>query len=250
LGKDLNGDYWFTIHTGSRNFGKLVCDYWQSYAKDSLSIHLNAVKTNDLLDAKLKFTGSDLGKQIGNINEKFSLFARDVDGMDFLIGSEGYGYLYDMLFAQRYAELNRSVIASIILSSLGLVERDRVETVHNFIDFRDFIVRKGAIRSYIGERMLVPFNPRDGVLICEGRSNPDFNYSGPHGAGRLMSRTAANKLITDEMADEAMSGVYASAKPKDESPLAYKDASMIEEMIEPTANIINRIIPVMNMKSS
>ena len=118
-----------------------------------------------------------------------------------------------------------------------------------FIDFRDFIIRKGAIRSYKGEKMLIPFNPRDGILICEGKSNPAWNYSSPHGCGRIMSRSQANKVLTDEQVNNAMEGVFASNKPKDESPLAYKSAALIESCIGETVTILNRIKPIMNMKA-
>ena len=132
-------------------------------------------------------------------------------------------------------------------------ELDRIETVHNFIDFRDFIVRKGAIRSYVGERMIIPFNMRDGILVCEGKSNEDWNCSAPHGAGRLMSRSQAKKRIKLEVFQDQMKDVYSTsvgASTLDEAPDAYKDASVIEKAIEPTADILFKIKPVLNMKDN
>ena len=127
---------------------------------------------------------------------------------------------------------------------------DIIETIHNFIDPKDNIIRKGAIRSYIGERMIIPFNPVVGLLICEGKSNPEWNYSAPHGAGRIMSRSEAKKNITDVMAKESMEGVFSTLIPVDENPLVYKDPIIIEKCIEPTATILDRVIPIHNMKAN
>jgi RNA-splicing ligase RtcB len=157
-----------------------------------------------------------------------------------------------MIFAQHYASLNRKMMMEIILSSLGDVKAvDSLETVHNFIDFEDWIIRKGAIRSYEGERMIIPFNMRDGILLCEGKSNGEWNCSAPHGAGRVMSRSEAKKRVSLDAFEETMSGIYSTSVCRgtlDESPFAYKDSVLIEEAIEPTAKIVNRIIPVYNFK--
>ena len=250
VGKDDNGDYWIVIHTGSRNFGKCVCDYWQNMASSVVRKDKQEQLKSRIEEIRKTYTGMEIKAQIKKARASLGLDAVVSDELQYLEGENAHGYLYDMIFAQKYAKVNRAYIASTILKILGVNEIDRIETVHNFIDFRDFIIRKGAIRSYVGERMIIPFNPRDGILICDGKSNPDWNYSAPHGAGRVMSRSQAKKNITDEMAENAMKGIFASAKPKDESPLAYKDAKIIEEAIEPTANIFFRIKPVLNMKDS
>ena len=248
FGKDDNGNYWVVIHTGSRNFGKCVCDYWQNMATSVIRKDKQEQLKLRIEEIRKTYTGMEIKAKIKEARTSLGLDAVVSDELQYLEGENAHGYLYDMIFAQKYAEVNRAYIASTILKILGVNEIDRIETVHNFIDFRDFIIRKGAIRSYVGERMIIPFNPRDGILICEGKSNPDFNFSAPHGAGRVMSRAQAKKTITDEMAENAMRGIYASAKPKDESPLAYKDAKVIEQAIEPTATILLKIKPVMNMK--
>lgn len=173
------------------------------------------------------------------------------DELQYLEGDYAMGYLYDMIFAQKYAEVNRALIAKSILNILGLTEIDRIETVHNFVDFRDFIIRKGSVRSYVGERFILPFNMRDGILICEGKSNPEFNFSAPHGAGRLMSRSQAKKNIDIDTFTKQMEGIYSTSvnsSTLDEAPDAYKDAKVIEGAIEPTANILFRIKPILNMK--
>ncbi|MBW5398038.1 RtcB family protein, partial [Brachyspira pilosicoli] len=126
-------------------------------------------------------------------------------------------------------------------------------SVHNFIDFEDFIIRKGAIRSYEGEKMIIPFNMRDGILICEGKSNEDWNYSAPHGAGRVLSRMQAKKQLDMNEFIESMKGIYSSSVCKntlDESPQAYKNPKQIEESIYPTVKIIDRLKPILNIKST
>lgn len=213
LGKDIYNDMWLVIHSGSRNFGKCICDYWQKKAQDN----------------------SPNGNK----------------AMNYLEGENLHGYLLDMLFAQKYAEVNRKYILEEIQLALKLpTTKFRIETIHNFIDPTDFIIRKGAIASYKNKDMLIPFNPRDGILICSGKSNPDWNFSASHGAGRIMSRSEAKRQITREQADSVMSGVFASEKPLDESPLAYKDAQIIEKALEPTVTIENRIKPILNMKTN
>jgi len=249
IGKDDNGNYWIVIHTGSRNFGKCVCDYWQNMASSVVRKDKQDLLKSRIDEIRKTYTGMEIKAQIKKARAELGLDAIVSDELQYLEGENANGYLYDMIFAQKYAEVNRAYIASAILKILGVNEIDRIETVHNFIDFRDFIIRKGSIRSYKGERMIIPGSPSFGSLICEGKSNTEWNCSAPHGFGRLMSRSQAKKTITDEMANEAMKGVYASQKPKDESPLAYKNPEIIEKAIEPTAKIINRIIPILNMKA-
>jgi tRNA-splicing ligase RtcB len=167
-------------------------------------------------------------------------------------------YLEGMFLAQTYAELNRKLIMDSIMDVLGSQFNvkarvvDRIETVHNFISFKDNVIRKGAVASYVGDRIIVPFNMRDGILICEGKSNPDWNFSAPHGAGRVLSRSQAKEKI--DMADykKSMEGIFTTScniDTLDESPMAYKDASVIEEAIEPTAKILFKLKPIYNVKA-
>ena len=156
-----------------------------------------------------------------------------------------------MLFAQVYSEVNRQAMVNKIVEIGGFEIHDRIETVHNFVDFRDFIIRKGAIRSYVGERMIIPFNMRDGILVCEGKSNPEWNFSAPHGAGRLMSRSKAKATLNLVEFEDQMKGIFSTSVVRstlDEAPNAYKDPKVIEEAIQPTATILDRIKPIHNMK--
>ena len=207
----LTGDYWFTIHSGSRQFGLKICQYWQRKA----------------------------GK----------------GALAYLTGDDMFGYLSDMVFTQLYAELNRIAMAHHVLSAVGMnitnVE-EQIQTNHNFIDFSDFIIRKGAIRSYKNEKMIIPFNMEDGILICMGKSNPEWNFSAPHGAGRVGSRKWAKQHLNVDEARQRMeqNNIYCSALPKDELKGAYKDSKIIEAAIQPTAEIIDRLKPVIAMKDN
>lgn len=248
IGKDINDIYWITIHTGSRNFGKCVAEYWQKKAE--MYCKSTSLKGDYIKEIKARYDKKDWADMIAKFKEDVISVPK---GMEYLEGEDILGYLCDMMVAQYYAEANRNMIMMNIVEELGLdwVEcaSDHIETVHNFIDMNDMIIRKGSIASYEGKEMIIPFNMRDGILICEGKSNKDWNFSAPHGAGRVLSRSKAKEVISQDEADDMMVGIYSSCVPIDESPAAYKDAKLIEACIEDTAKIVNRIIPVMNMKS-
>jgi RNA-splicing ligase RtcB len=260
VGIDNNTDYWVTVHTGSRNFGLRICNYWQDLAskrfrKDNKEEFKKALY---LLKEEHKGNSYELKGKIQELKKEFESKIPpnpgiDMKGLEWLEGEDAHGYLFDMIFAQVYARTNREYIKKTILDILNIPELDSIETVHNYIDFNDFIIRKGAVRSYVGERFILPFNMRDGILICEGKSRPDWNYSSPHGAGRLMSRSQAKKRIDLEKFKGQMAGIYSTSVGTgtlDEAPDAYKNASVIEQAIEPTAKILNRIKPVHNMKAT
>jgi RNA-splicing ligase RtcB len=251
LGLSTDGDYWVTIHTGSRNLGKCICEYWQNVPSANSRKEKQEQFKNRIDEIRKQYKGMEIKAKIKEARTELGLDDNFASELDYLEGEFAMGYLYDMIFAQKYAEVNRSLIAKSILNILKIDEIDRIETVHNFVDFRDFIVRKGSVRSYIGERFILPFNMRDGILICEGKSNPEFNFSAPHGAGRLMSRAQAKKNINLENFTKQMEGIYSTSvnsSTLDEAPDAYKDAKVIEAAIEPTANILFRIKPILNMK--
>jgi RNA-splicing ligase RtcB len=169
----------------------------------------------------------------------------------YLQGREAFDYLVDMVIAQKYANENRKVMCDVVVKALNLEVRETIVSVHNYIDFNDFIIRKGAITSYEGQKMIIPWNMEDGITICEGKSNPEWNYSAPHGAGRLGSRSWAKSKFSSEVAQERMlkKGIFTSCVPVDEVKEAYKDPAIIEKYLEPTATIVDRLIPVLNLKS-
>lgn len=245
---DVDNSYWVTVHSGSRNFGLKVADYWTNVANGKVkktpveyTVELNRIVTETV-------PKSDIPKRIEQLKVKYGL---GVD-KEFLQGDDLIGYLFDMVFAQQYAMWNRETMLSIIKKAIGIKAfTDVVHSTHNYIDFRDFIIRKGAISSYKGEKMIIPFNMRDGILICEGKSNSDWNYSAPHGAGRIMSRSKAKESVDLNDFKKSMKGIYSTSVCKstiDESPFAYKSSEMIENAIEPTATIVERIKPILNIK--
>ena len=257
IGKDENGDFWITIHSGSRNLGKRVCERHQFIAKKALDSKRNIelkVKIDDIVantTDRSKMSGlidkakRDLGILLSDVN---------INGLEYLEGREAMDYFMDMIFTQLYAELNRRAMMDIVLDILGVTEViETIQSVHNYIDFNDMIIRKGSISSYDGQKNIVPFNMRDGIIIVEGITNEDWNYSLPHGAGRVMSRGEANRKVDLDKFRETMKGIYSSSVCKDtldESPFVYKKAEMIEKAIDGNAIVINRIKPVLNIKSS
>ena len=162
-------------------------------------------------------------------------------------------YIHDMKIVQRFAVLNRKAMAETILIGLRLRAVEEFTTVHNYIDTDSMILRKGSVSAKAGEKLLIPINMRDGSLICIGKGNPDWNYSAPHGAGRLMSRAKAFHDLSMEQYQVEMSGVYSTCvvpDTLDESPMAYKSMDEIVRQIEPTAEIVARIKPVYNFKAA
>ena len=158
-----------------------------------------------------------------------------------------------MDIVQRYADANRKAISDIILKELNVRPLDSFTTVHNYIDIKSMILRKGAVSAQYGEKLIIPMNMRDGSLICIGKGNPDWNYSAPHGAGRLMSRSKAKEQISIDEFEKSMEGVFTtSVLPStiDESPMAYKSMDEIIRCIDPTVEIIEIIKPVYNFKAS
>ena len=168
----------------------------------------------------------------------------------YLEGNDMFDYLIDMVVAQSYAHYNRIAMASSIAKIVGVPPVINMESVHNYIDFEDFIIRKGAISAYEHDNMIIPFNMEDGILLCKGKSNKEWNYSAPHGSGRVDSRTWAKANLNLDEAKQRMTekGIYCSTMPIDETKQAYKDPKLIEDTIKPTAEIIDRLKPVLSCK--
>jgi RNA-splicing ligase RtcB len=250
---------WFTIHTGSRNFGKKTCEHFDQLARNALQkpdiSEFTKQLQKDAKDGKIR--PQDIANLIAAERAKNKLDF-DVKMSAYVDGQLLADYLEGMFLAQTYAEVNRAMIADAILEVLSAQFNikvrmlDRIETVHNFISFKDNVIRKGAVASYVGDRIIVPFNMRDGILICEGKSNKDWNCSAPHGAGRVLSRSQAKEKVSMEDYKKSMEGIFTTSvgvDTIDESPMVYKDAAMIESAIEPTANILFRLKPIYNVKA-
>jgi RNA-splicing ligase RtcB len=255
----VDGSVWFTIHTGSRNFGKKTCEHFDQLARNALQkpdiSEFTKQLQKDAKDGKIR--PQDIANLIAAERAKNKLDF-DVKMSAYVDGQLLADYLEGMFLAQTYAEVNRAMIADAILEVLSAQFNikvrmlDRIETVHNFISFKDNVIRKGAVASYVGDRIIVPFNMRDGILICEGKSNKDWNCSAPHGAGRVLSRSQAKEKVSMEDYKKSMEGIFTTSvgvDTIDESPMVYKDAAMIESAIEPTANILFRLKPIYNVKA-
>lgn len=238
---------WVTVHTGSRNFGKRICDYWQNQAKQSFKT--NYVEKRILDVKKIKEIAQP--SQIENEIKKLPQYKFPEEQL-WLEGDDAYGYFRDMFFAQQYADLNRSTILNTI--TMDILDTNCIQSVtsvHNYIDFNDFIIRKGAIRSYENELMVIPFNMRDGILLCAGKSNPDWNFSAPHGCGRVLSRSKAKEILNLDDFIETMKDVVSTSVNQntlDEAPDAYKDCKIIENAIADTAMVVDRLKPILNLK--
>lgn len=250
VGESANdGTQYLTIHSGSRNFGLKVCNY---HAKKMTGSRILPQEYHDRFANITQNTTptSDIPIKLSELNEEYKL-----GKIEYLLqGDNMYEYLIDMVIAQTYAEFNHKAMAHSIFVGLRDVEAvDYIHSMHNFIDPRDWIIRKGAIRAYEGERMIIPFNMRDGLLICEGKSNADWNYSAPHGAGRILGRNQAFKTLDMTEFENEMKGVYSTSINKstlDEAPMAYKDKNLIIDAIQDTATIIDSIKPILNIKAN
>lgn len=262
LGRSENtDDLWCIIHSGSRQLGLKIAQYWQDMATEQHDrLDFGEIPEGDIdylrADGSIReekvredHEGEAIGETFDRLNSYSPSQNRNTD-LDYLEGLDAERYIIDMIFAQAYASVSRKLMAAEVAEALGGREFvDSIESVHNYIDFDDYTIRKGATRAKAGERAVVPFNPRDGTLIIEGKGEATWNFSAPHGAGRVMSRREAKRRFSQEDADEAMEGITSTKTPIDETPAAYKDAGLIEEAIGPTASVVDRITPVINIKA-
>jgi len=260
LDRDDEGQLYLVVHSGSRNLGKQVAEYYQKAAARDLEKKRSDVSQ---IIAGLKAQGRE--QDIEAELRKLSRIKIDRN-FAFCEGSLLEDYLHDMAITQRYALLNRRAMVREILKQMKLKAADSFTTVHNYIDLdsmpgtpanRKFvgagILRKGAISARAGERVLIPINMRDGSLICTGLGNPDWNESAPHGAGRLMSRSAAKGRVTLTQFKASMEGIYSTTVNRstiDESPFAYKPMEEILANIGDTAQVERAIKPVYNFKAA
>jgi RNA-splicing ligase RtcB len=250
---ERTGNSGVTVHSGSRNFGLKVANYWQKKAKENMKKAYITDFNEQIKAIKADWPQAQWNKRIMEAKNPPT-----ATGLEYLEGDDWYGYLHEMNFAQIYAQENISIMMSVILQTLNLpvtlmMSTDTVHTVHNYINFEDFIIRKGAVRSIKGQKLLIPFNMEDGILVCEGKSNEEWNCSAPHGAGRLFGRKDMKRRkdinvrdIRDRMNEK---GICLSVVPKDEVKEAYKDPKFIERAIKPTATIIDRLRPVLPLKA-
>ncbi len=250
-------EYFLVIHTGSRNLGNQVAQIYQekaiAYQENKI---LNKRETIRNMIAEYKATGRqrEIQAEMDRIHNR-TIELPMPRTLCYLEGTEFDDYMYDMELCQQFATENRLEIARRIVTFLGLnlENLEYFETIHNYINMKDHILRKGSIAAYLNETVLIPMNMRDGCIIAKGKSNADYNYSAPHGAGRVMSRKEAMKRIQLDDFKQAMTGIYSTTVDEttiDESPFAYKPMETILQNIKATVEVVEIIKPVYNFKAT
>ena len=246
-----NGSLYVVVHSGSRHIGNEVAKYYQDEGRKAF--WGGARYQVDAAVAELRAQGRfrEIQPTINRLRQEHEiLLPRD---LAYVEGRLFADYLHDMKIIQHFAALNRKAMMDVILTGMGLTPVEQFTTIHNYIDTENRILRKGAVAAYKGQKLLIPINMRDGSLICVGKGNPDWNCSAPHGAGRLMSRKEAFKRLSLEEYRRQMEGIFTTCVDRttlDEAPMAYKGMDEILSHIGPTAQIVERIIPVYNFKAA
>ena len=256
VGIDDDGNKSLVIHTGSRNLGKQVAEYYQNLADGICNYNkaeFNKEKEALIKEYKEQGRRAELKEVVKELSKKYKTSDNKIPrDLAYLEGIYREDYLHDMKICQEFAVQNRQAIANIILKHMNLTEVDSFETIHNYIDINDNIVRKGAISAKKDELLLIPINMRDGCIIGKGKGNNDWNNSAPHGAGRLMSRRKAKETLIFEDFKNSMEGIYSTSISKDtldEAPFVYKPMEEIINNINDTVDIIKIIKPIYNFKA-
>lgn len=253
---DEEGNKYLIIHSGSRSLGKQVAEHYQEIAVD---LNLGKEEYFKQREEVIR-TYKEQGRR-GEIQSTLKQLDKEWKAKNptmprelcFLYGEFMENYLHDIRICQEFALRNREKMAEILLKATGFTAVESFQTIHNYIDVEEKILRKGSVSAKSGEKLLIPINMRDGSLICVGKGNEDWNYSAPHGAGRLMSRSAAFERLTMEEYEKQMAGIYTTCvntATLDESPMAYKNMDEIVANIEPTAEIVAHIKPIYNFKAA
>lgn len=249
-----DGTKYLIIHTGSRNLGKQVAEIYQQLAIDLNKGKETYFQQRDEIIRTYKEQGRR--KEIQAALQKIAWEKRETtipEDLCYVYGSYFENYLHDVEICQRFAKRNREIIAEIILEKTGLVGADAFHTIHNYIDTEEMILRKGAIAAHKSEKVLIPINMRDGSVLAVGKGNPEWNFSAPHGAGRVMSRTKAKSSLTMDEYKETMSGIYTTSVNEatlDEAPMAYKRLEDIIYVIKESVDVIDVMKPIYNFKAS
>lgn len=249
-----DGTKYLVIHTGSRNLGKQVAEIYQQLAIELHQGKEEYFNKKDALIAEYKAAGrrKEIQQALKELHWKNKPLLIPED-LCYVYGTYFNDYLYDVSICQKFASRNRELIAEILLDRCGLTGMDAFHTVHNYIDVDEMILRKGAIAAHSGERVLIPINMRDGSILAIGKGNPEWNYSAPHGAGRLMSRSKAKETLSMDAYKEAMKGIYTTSVNEstlDESPFAYKSLEDMIDVIKDSVDIIDVMKPIYNFKAS
>lgn len=249
-----DGTNYLVIHTGSRNLGKQVAEIYQKLAIELHQGKEEYFKKRDALIAEYKAAGRK--SEIQAALKEIKWQNRDLlipEDLCYLYGSYFEDYLADVEICQEFARRNREKIAEVLLERTGLTGSEAFHTIHNYIDTEEMILRKGAIAAHEGEKVLIPINMRDGSVLAVGKGNKDWNYSAPHGAGRLMSRTKAKESLSMQEYKKEMEGIYTTSVNEatlDEAPMAYKSIDDILDVIKESVTVIQVMKPIYNFKAS
>lgn len=249
-----DGTKYLVIHTGSRNLGKQVAEIYQKLAIDLNKGKEDYFKQRDAIIEEYKTTGR--GKEIQEALKAISWNRKEAtipEDLCFLYGTYLEDYLHDVEICQQFAKRNREKIAEVLLERIGMSGTDAFHTSHNYIDTKEMILRKGAIAAHEGEKVLIPINMRDGSVLAVGKGNPEWNYSAPHGAGRIMSRRKAKENLNLDEYKQEMKGIYTTSVSRetlDEAPMAYKSLEDIIDVIQDSVTVIDVMKPIYNFKAS
>lgn len=256
-----DGTKYLVIHSGSRNLGKQVAEYYQALA---VALHAGTADYNEKRDALIRAyreqgRNREIQTALDALQHAYAAKEPDMpEDLCYLYGAALEDYLHDVEICQRFAKRSREKMAGIILQMTGMTAvsataNPAFHTIHNYIDTREMILRKGAIAAHEGELVLIPINMRDGSVLARGKGNSAWNFSAPHGAGRIMSRTKARETLDFSTYQKAMEGIYTtsvSLDTIDEAPMAYKSLEDIIDAIRESVDIIEVLKPIYNFKAS
>ena len=251
----VDGTKYLIIHSGSRNLGKQVAEYYQKLAVNLDRGYEEYLQERDEIIRTYKEEGrrKEIQAALKDLCKTYENRSSMPEDLCYLSGSYLEDYLHDVEICQNFARRSREKMAELILERTGMTGREAFHTIHNYIDTDEMILRKGAIAAHAGEKVLIPVNMRDGSVLAVGKGNPEWNYSAPHGAGRIMSRSKAKNELSMEEYKKEMAGVYTTSVNEhtlDEAPMAYKSLDDIIDVIRESVEIIDIMKPVYNFKAS
>ena len=236
-------DGWLSVHSGSRNIGYKVAEFYQNLAVKQMTENNQRLLREELMQIEPQLRQQWLAEHKVSVPKDLC----------YLTGEAMQAYLHDIKIMQDFANANRRKMLSTIVKAMGGRIVGEISSIHNYIDVEHGILRKGAISAQEGETLVIPLNMKDGVLICCGKGNEEWNCSAPHGAGRLYSRSKAKEFFTVEEYAMEMEGIFSTCineSTLDEAPFAYKDYREIMRAIQPTVEITQRLLPIFNFKAS
>ena len=256
IDRSEDGTNYLVIHSGSRNLGKQVAELYQQLAVDLHKGIGEYLEARDEIIRSYKEQGrrKEIQAALQKLKWEKEELAPDMpEDLCYLSGRYLDDYLHDVEICQRFAKRNREKIAEILLERTGLKGVEAFHTIHNYIDTDEMILRKGAIAAHEGEKVLIPINMRDGSVLAVGKGNPEWNFSAPHGAGRVMSRSRARETLSMEEYQRTMQGIYTTSvneKTLDEAPMAYKSLDDIIDAVKESVNVKEVLKPIYNFKAS